>query len=198
MSLEIISRVIDLSQLPQPKRGTGLKIGLTLSLIVVILLAISTILVYSTLQGQINRLQTDKNSLQNQIGTLQTDVTSLQNQLDDANSKLALGKSQNIFAYSKVTLGTFERKELCSFDAETAGYVVVIISNSDSDGIEAEVKFHYYSAGISLEDNLDLKRKINNYAGRFIFPVLPSHVTVLINTPSMFGSTLYVSAFYYY
>lgn len=59
------------------KKGIG--IGLIVSIALVVLLAISNLLVYSSLQSQINTLNTQKNSLQNQVSNLQTDKTNLEN-----------------------------------------------------------------------------------------------------------------------
>jgi len=61
------------------KKGMGKGIVIALGVLVVVL-AVSTGYVYSSLQNQINALNTDKTDLQNQVNTLNTDKSNLQSE----------------------------------------------------------------------------------------------------------------------
>jgi hypothetical protein len=61
------------------------KIGLLISGAIIVILAISSLWLYTridSLQNQVNALETDKNNLQTQVNNLETDKTDLQNQVD--------------------------------------------------------------------------------------------------------------------
>jgi len=67
------------------KKGTGKGVVIALGVLVVIL-AVSTGYVYSSLQSQINALNTDKTNLQNQVSSLTTDKNNLQSEFNSLNT----------------------------------------------------------------------------------------------------------------
>lgn len=65
------------------KKGSGaIRIGLFVCIGLVVLLAISNLLVYSSLQSQINSLNVDRINLQSEKASLQTQVTTLQSEVN--------------------------------------------------------------------------------------------------------------------
>lgn len=76
------------------KKGIGnTKIGLVVSGVLIVILAISSLWLYTridVLQNQVNALKTDKDNLQAQINNLQMDKTNLQIQKDTLQNQLSL------------------------------------------------------------------------------------------------------------
>jgi len=76
------------------KKGIGKpKIGLVVSGVLIVILAFSSLWLYTridSLQNQVNALETDKDNLQTQINNLQTDKTNLQIQKDTLQNQLNL------------------------------------------------------------------------------------------------------------
>jgi cell division protein FtsB len=68
------------------KKGIGkAKVGLIISAILVIILAVTNVWSYTNLQNQIITLNNEQANLQSQVNTLQTDKANLQSQIDSLN-----------------------------------------------------------------------------------------------------------------
>lgn len=62
------------------------KMGLIVTIALVVILAISNVWSYTSLQNQIDTLSNEKSNLQSQVNTLQTDNTNFENELDSLNT----------------------------------------------------------------------------------------------------------------
>lgn len=84
------------------KKGIGkAKVGLVVSAVLIVILAVSNVWSYTNLQNQINTLNNDKNNLQSQVNTLQSQIDSLNTTYQDylsthshSNSEYAALQSQ--------------------------------------------------------------------------------------------------------
>jgi len=122
------SYTIELKQISQwqveKEKGIGKsRIGLVVSGVLIVILAISSLWLYTridSLQNQVNALQTDKDNLQTQINNLQTDKTNLQIQKDTLQNQLSL---LNVTYQNYVSTHSHSNSEYDSLQSEYDDYV---------------------------------------------------------------------------
>jgi uncharacterized protein YpmS len=123
---------------PQPiKKGMGKSLVIALGVLVVIL-ATSLIYTYTSLQGQISSLNTDKTNLQTQVTSLTTDknnlnsqVTSLQSQLNNLISIINLTNS-TVWVDNQTVTHYTGLYTAFGFLSSYAGYISVDVESSTS------------------------------------------------------------------
>lgn len=78
-----MKQCLRIQKMNEEKRGIGkAKIGLVISIILVVILAITNVWSYTNQQNQINTLSNEKNNLQNQVNILQSQNNTLQTWLN--------------------------------------------------------------------------------------------------------------------
>lgn len=80
-----VAKVIEMTE-TKKKRIGKVKVGLIVSAILVIVLTVTNVWSYTSLQNQITTLNDATTNLQSQVNTLQTDKANLQSQIDSLNT----------------------------------------------------------------------------------------------------------------
>jgi hypothetical protein len=166
------------------KKGIGKSIVIALGILVVIL-GVSNVYVYSSLQGQITNLQ-------NQITLLNAQTTLLNAQISNLTNIVNLAKSTVWVNNQTITQPSYHYTSWTK-SASYAGYVSVNVQSSTTSNTYVEVIWSAYSGGY---DN----RTTVGASGTAVFPVLPSSTIEIRvgNTNLLNGATETVTVTYYY
>jgi len=195
------------------KKGVGK--GVVIALIVlVVVLGVSNVYVYSSLQGQINALNTDKTNLQNQVNSLNTTLNSLNTTYQDYKADYSHNNTEYNFLRDIVTLqrssvlvdgitvsqGASDYTIIGYWSPNFAGVYQVYV---DSSTANTYVEVIYDSLG-PWGYHVEYDGKITvGESGTACFPVLPCYggkgVTVRVGNTNWFtGATEIVTIVYIY
>lgn len=135
------------------KKGFGkIKVGLIISIVLMIALACSTIwfvMDAENLQNQVNSLQTDKTQLEIQLSSIQTEKGALQAQLDSSNVEIA-GLNAQVASLDTQLTNLEEQISSLDFELGILRSPKQIVVNELEENFGFDVTFVYYGSNETL------------------------------------------------